>query len=47
MDGKGDKATAEGNDLLRKELDKLKEELATSEDGKSMQAFFTECIYCV
>lgn len=33
MDGKGDKATAEGNELLRKDLNKLKEELATSEDA--------------
>lgn len=33
MEGKGDKATAEGMELLRKEVDKMKEELKTSEDG--------------
>ncbi|KAG7225986.1 hypothetical protein INR49_018587, partial [Caranx melampygus] len=30
MEGKGDKATAEGMDLLRKEVEKLKEELKTA-----------------
>lgn len=33
MDGKGDKATAEGMELLRKDMEKLKEELKTSKDG--------------
>lgn len=32
MEGKGDKATAEGMDLLRKEVEKLKEEAKTSGD---------------
>ncbi|XP_069545633.1 B-cell receptor-associated protein 29-like isoform X2 [Brachyistius frenatus] len=32
MEGKGDKATAEGMDLLRKEVEKLKQELKTSGD---------------
>ncbi|XP_069004072.1 uncharacterized protein [Embiotoca jacksoni] len=32
MEGKGDKATAEGMDLLRKEVEKLKRELKTSGD---------------
>ena len=34
MEGKGDKATAEGMELLRKEVEKMKEALKTSEDGK-------------
>lgn len=34
MEGKGDKATAEGMELLRKEVEKMKGELKTSEDGK-------------
>lgn len=33
MEGKGGKATAEGMELLRKEVEKLKEELKTSQDG--------------
>lgn len=33
MEGKGDKATAEGMELLRKEVEKMKEELKTSEEG--------------
>lgn len=33
MEGRGDRATAEGMDLLRKEVGKLKEELKTSGDG--------------
>ncbi|XP_054868063.1 uncharacterized protein LOC111580675 isoform X4 [Amphiprion ocellaris] len=33
MEGKGDKATAEGMELLRKEVEKLKEELKTSGDA--------------
>lgn len=33
MEGKGDKATIEGMELLRTEVDKLKEELQLSEDG--------------
>lgn len=33
MEGKGDKATAEGMELLRKEVEKLKEELKVSGDG--------------
>lgn len=33
MEGKGDKATAEGMELLRGEVDKLKEELKTSGSG--------------
>lgn len=33
MEGKGEKATAEGMELLRKEVRKLKEELKTSADG--------------
>lgn len=33
MDGKGDKATAQGMELLRTEVGKLKEELKTSGDG--------------
>ncbi|XP_063350351.1 uncharacterized protein LOC134641746 isoform X2 [Pelmatolapia mariae] len=33
MEGRGDRATAEGMDLLRKEVEKLKEELKTSGDG--------------
>lgn len=33
MDGKGDKATAEGMELLRKEVGKLKEELTINKDG--------------
>lgn len=34
MEGKGDKATAEGMELLRKEVEKLKEELKTAGDGE-------------
>lgn len=34
MEGKGDKATAEGMELLRKEVEKLKEELETTGDGQ-------------
>lgn len=33
MEGKGDKATAEGMELLRKEVEKLKEQLKISGDG--------------
>lgn len=33
MEGKGDKATAEGMELLRKEVEKMKEEVKTSEEG--------------
>ncbi|XP_033182210.1 B-cell receptor-associated protein 29 isoform X2 [Anabas testudineus] len=33
MEGKGDKATAEGMELLRKEVEKLKEELETTGDA--------------
>lgn len=33
MEGKGDKATAEGMELLRKEVDEMKEELKISEGG--------------
>lgn len=33
MEGRGDKATAEGMDLLRKEVEKLKEEVKTSGEG--------------
>ncbi|XP_034025268.1 B-cell receptor-associated protein 29-like isoform X2 [Thalassophryne amazonica] len=33
MDGKGDKATAEGMELLRKEVEELKEELKTAGDA--------------
>ncbi len=33
MEGNGDKAAAEGMELLRKSGEKLKEELKTSEDG--------------
>lgn len=33
MEGKGDKATAEGMELLRKEVEKLKDELMTSGDA--------------
>lgn len=33
MEGRGDRSTAEGMDLLRKEVEKLKEELKTSGDG--------------
>ncbi|KAI4815322.1 hypothetical protein KUCAC02_005471 [Chaenocephalus aceratus] len=33
MEGKGDKATAEGMELLRKEVEKMKGELKTSEDA--------------
>lgn len=33
MDGRGDKATAEGMALLRKEVEKLKEELKINKDG--------------
>ncbi|XP_006802115.2 tRNA-dihydrouridine(20a/20b) synthase [NAD(P)+]-like [Neolamprologus brichardi] len=33
MEGRGDRATAEGMDLLRNEVEKLKEELKTSGDG--------------
>lgn len=33
MEGKGDQATAEGMDLLRKEVEKLKEEVKTSGDA--------------
>ncbi len=33
MEGKGDKATAEGLGLLKKEVERLKEELKTSGDG--------------
>ena len=33
MKGKGDKAIAEGMQLLRKEVEKLEEELKTSRDG--------------
>lgn len=38
MEGKGDKATAEGMELLRGEVDKLKEHVKISEDG--VYAFF-------
>lgn len=34
MDGKGDKATAEGNELLRSEMEKLRGELKGSEEGE-------------
>jgi hypothetical protein len=34
MYGKGDKATAEGNELLRSEVEKLRGELKGSEEGK-------------
>lgn len=34
MDGKGNKATADGNELLRKEMEKLREELKGSEEGE-------------
>lgn len=34
MEGAGDQATAEGMELLRKEVEKLKGELKTSEDGE-------------
>lgn len=33
MEGKGDKATAQGTELLRKEVEKLKQELKTTGDG--------------
>lgn len=33
MEGKGDKATAEGMELLRGEVEKLKEHVTISEDG--------------
>lgn len=33
MEGKGDKATAEGMELLRKEVGQLEEELKTSGEG--------------
>lgn len=33
MEGKGDKVTAEGMELLRKEVEKLKEQLRTTGDG--------------
>lgn len=33
MEGKGDKATAEGMELLRNEVGTLKEKLKLSEDG--------------
>lgn len=33
MEGKGDKATAEGMELLRGEVEKLKEHVKLSEDG--------------
>lgn len=33
MEGKGDKATAEGMELLRGEVEKLKEHVKISEDG--------------
>ena len=34
MDGKGDKVTAEGMELLRKEVKNLKGELMTAEEGQ-------------
>lgn len=34
MDGKSDKATEDGVKLLRAEMEKLKKELKTSEDGQ-------------
>lgn len=33
MDGTGDKATAEGMELLRREVEKMKQELETAEEG--------------
>lgn len=33
MEGRGDRATAEGMDLLRKEVEKLKEEVKTAGEG--------------
>lgn len=33
MDGTGDKASAEGMELLRKEVKKMKQEVKTSEEG--------------
>lgn len=33
MEGKGDKATAEGMELLRGEVERLKEQVKVSEDG--------------
>lgn len=33
MEGKGDKATAEGMEMLRKEVERLKKELKTTGDG--------------
>lgn len=33
MEGKGDKATAEGMELLRKNVEQLKEEVKTTGDG--------------
>lgn len=33
MEGRGDQATAEGMELLRGEVEKLKENLTVSEDG--------------
>jgi hypothetical protein len=34
MDGKGNKATAEGNELLKKEMEKLRGELKGSGEGE-------------
>lgn len=45
MEGKGDKATAEGMELLRKNVEKLKEELKTSVDGQyPCNVFFYTCV---
>ncbi|CAB1345794.1 unnamed protein product [Coregonus sp. 'balchen'] len=37
MDGKGDKATAEGNELLRSEMEKLRGELKGSKEESSRE----------
>lgn len=39
MEGQGNKATAQGMELLRKEVEKLKEEVKTSEKGEYLCIF--------
>lgn len=43
MEGTGDKATAEGMELLRKEVEKLKEELKTAGEGQC-RCIFPYCV---
>lgn len=46
MEGVGDKATAEGMELLRKEVGKLKDELKTSGEGEFICPHQSISLHC-